>query len=127
MEGKIIYWITGRKNSGKTTLAYQLKEILKSYGESVIVLDGDEIREEFPLGYSDTERYKRTLAIGKLARIFEEQGVISIIALLSEKKEWRKRTRKMFDSSKLIYLPGGNGPEGIVYEIPGPEEMMEGF
>ena len=96
----MIYWITGKKNSGKTTLAYHLKEILESYGESVVILDGDEIRDGFP-----------------------KQGIIPIIALLSEKKEWRVYTRKLFKKSKLIYQPGGVSIEGTVYEIPDEEEL----
>ena len=95
----MMYWITGKKNSGKTTLAYHLKEILESYGESVVILDGDEVRDEFPIGYNDSVRWKRTYTIGKLAVIFEKQEVIPIIALLSEKKEWRVRTRKLFKKS----------------------------
>lgn len=121
----MVFWLTGRKNSGKTTLAFHLKDILESYGESVVVLDGDEIRKYFPIGYSDAERRKRTFAIGKLAAMFEEQGIIPIIALLSEKKEWRNRARELFKNSRLIYLPGGNGPKGIIYEVPGPEEIGE--
>ena len=122
----MVYVITGRKGSGKTTLAYHLKEILESYGESVVILDGDEFREEFPIGYLDDERWKRIYMISKLARIFENQGVIPIIALLLEKKKWRNGIRKKFDSSKLIYLPGGGGElKTIVYEIPGPEELEE--
>ena len=121
----MVYFITGRKNSGKTTLAYHLKEILESYGESVIVLDGGEIREYFPIGYSEAERHKRTFVIAKLAAMFEEQGVVPIIALLSEKKEWRNRTRELFKNSRLIYLPGGNGPEGVIYEVPESEEIGE--
>ena len=120
---KMIYWITGRKNSGKTTLAYHLKEILESYGESVVILDGDEVRDEFPIGYNDSVRWKRTYAIGKLAVIFEKQGVIPIIALLSEKKEWRIRTRKLFKKSKLIYQPGGDSIKGTNYEVPDEEEL----
>jgi len=126
----MIYWITGKKNSGKTTLAYRLKELLESYGESVVVLDGDKIRREFPIGYTDTERWERTYEIGKWAAIFEKQGVISVVALLSEKKEWRERTRKLFNESRLIYLPGGvdsgyrDGYDG--YEVPGEEELRWG-
>ena len=121
----MVYLIVGKQNSGKTTLAYHLKEILESYGESVIVLDGDEIRKYFPLGYSEPERRKRTFVIGKLAAMFEEQGVVPIIALLSEKKEWRECIRKLFENSRLIYLPGGNGPKGVIYEVPEPEEIGE--
>ena len=119
----MIYWVTGKKNSGKTTLAYHLKEILESYGESVVILDGDEIRAEFPIGYNDAVRWKRTYAIGELAVIFERQGVIPIIALLSEKREWRIHTRKLFKKSKLIYQPGGDSIEGTNYEIPDEEEL----
>ena len=119
----MVYWITGKKGAGKTTLAYHLKDVLEHYGESVVILDGDEVRSEFPIGYTEAERWKRTYVIGKLAAIFERQGVVPIIALLSEKREWRKRTRKLFNSSKLIYLPGGKGPEGVIYEVPDEEEM----
>ena len=119
----MVYFITGRKNSGKTTLAYYLKEILKGYGESVVVLDGDEIRSEFPIGYMDAERRRRTHAIGRLARFFERQGAVPIIALLSEKREWRVRARRLFRESMLIYLPGGHGPEGVVYEVPDADEL----
>jgi adenylylsulfate kinase-like enzyme len=126
----MVYWITGKKNAGKTTLAYRLKELLESYGESVVVLDGGGIRGYFPIGYSETERWERTYEIGKWAAIFEKQGVISVVALLSEKKEWRERTRKLFNESRLIYLPGGvdggyrDGYDG--YEVPGEEELRWG-
>lgn len=120
----MVYLITGKTNAGKTTLAYNLKKILENYGESVIILDGDEIRGEFPIGYTDAERWRRTCAIGKLARVFERQGVVPIIALLSEKKKWRKDIRKMFTKSKLIYLPGGCELEReVVYEVPDAEEL----
>ena len=119
----MIYFITGRKNSGKTLFAYRLKRILEKLGKSVIILDGDEIRTEFPIGYTDDVRRKRTYTIGKLAVIFEKQGVIPIIALLSEKREWRIRTRKLFKESKLIYLPGGISLPEVNYEIPDEGEL----
>ena len=119
----MIYWLTGRKGSGKTTLAYHLKRILESYGESVVILDGDEIRAELPIGYAEAERRQRTYVIGKLATVFEKQGVIPVIALLSEKREWRVRTRRLFNKSKLIYLPGGEDIRGVTYEVPDVEEL----
>lgn len=119
----MVYFVTGRKNSGKTTLAYALKGILEGYGESVVILDGDEVRSQFPIGYGDAERRKRTYGIGKLASLLEMQGTVPILALLSEKREWRIRTRKLFRKSKLIYLPGGCGPEDVVYEVPDAEEL----
>jgi adenylylsulfate kinase-like enzyme len=46
----MVYWITGRKHCGKTTLAYR---IAKQTGG--IVVDGDHVREYFPTGFSDEQ------------------------------------------------------------------------
>jgi len=120
----MVYWIVGKRHTGKTTLAYHLKEILESYGESVVILDGDEFRREFPIGYTDVERWKRAYTRGKLAKIFEKQGVIPIIASFTEKKKWRVLIRKLFKESKLIYIPGGGEPLiPCNYEIPDEEEL----
>ena len=119
----MIYWITGRKNSGKTTFAYYLKEVLEGMGKSVVIFDGDEIRTELPIGYTDSERWRRTYLISKFAAVFERQGAVPIIALLSEKREWRVHARKGFKESKLIYLPGGDDIIDVVYEVPDAEEL----
>ena len=100
----MVCWITGRKNSGKTTFAYGLKRLFEGMGKSAVVLDGDEVRTEFPIGYTDSERRRRTYTIGKFATIFEKQGVIPIIALLSERREWRVHARKGFNESKFNTL-----------------------
>ena len=119
----MVYWITGRKNSGKTTFAYCLSGVLEGMGKSVVIFDGDEVRTEFPIGYTDSERRKRTYTISKFAAVFEKQGVVPIIALLSEKREWRVHARKGFNESKLIYLPGGEDIIDVVYEVPDAEEL----
>ena len=118
----MVYIISGSKNSGKTTFAYCLKKILEDCGKSVVILDGDELREEFPIGYADAERWRRVCTISKLAIIFEKQGVIPIIALALEKREWRDRMRRRFNSSRLIYVPGGDKLKGgTIYEVPDPK------
>lgn len=120
----MVYWITGKKDSGKTTYAYNLKDTLELNGELTIILDGDEIRSQFPIEYCELIRQKRTYNIAKLAVIFEKQGVIPIISLLSEKREWRVQCRAKFQESKLIYLPGGFCPEGVIYEEPDEKELL---
>jgi len=114
----MVYIIAGSKNSGKTTLAYHLKKILEGCNKSVVIFDGSEIREEFPIGYSDGERWNRICMISKLAVIFEKQGVIPIIALVLEKRKWRNDLRRRFSSSRLIYISGGRKLEGDIYDVP---------
>ena len=122
----MVYWITGRSSSGKTVYAYRLKEQLESCGQSVLLLDGDEVRIHFPAGYEDKDREENIMRIAKIAAIAESQGFVVIVALVSPKKEWRMRARKMLKESMLIYMPCGILWEGTEYEEPDHEEMMCG-
>lgn len=123
----MIYWITGRANSGKTTLAYKMAEDLKSEGKQTLILDGDEIRELFPTGFSDDERRTHILNIAKIASIAEAQGIIVIIALISPTVRWRTEARSLFKESKLIYLSEGTLWSGTSYEEPTEEELREDY
>ena len=42
-----VIWITGLSGSGKSTLAREVVNILREKGNTVILLDGDELREVF--------------------------------------------------------------------------------
>ena len=121
----MIYWITGRKNSGKTTKAYQLAlELITKKGDSIFILDGDQVREKMPTGFSDQERHDHIMRIAGFASLAEEQGHTVIIALISPKKEWRQKAREMFRESRLIYVEGGELWEGTEYEEPDEEELQ---
>lgn len=121
----MIYWITGKSSSGKTVYAKRLRNQLESLGAKVLVLDGDEVRNQFGnQEYSDESRENHIMGIANFAAVAEKQGFVVIIALISPKKEWRMRARKLFDKSMLIYLPGGNLWAGTEYEEPDHEEMM---
>ena len=120
----MIYWFTGKSSAGKTVLANRLKKHLEFIGDSVLLLDGDEVRSYFTCGYEDEEREKHIYQIASYAAIAESQGFTVIIALISPKKEWRMKARKMFKESMLVYVPGGFLWEGTEYEEPDHEEMM---
>lgn len=99
----MVYWITGRKNSGKTTLAYRLKaQILNS-----VVLDGDKFRKQFPTGYSYADRKDNITRLAKIAAVFERQSLIVIIACVSPYKNLRKELQSMFKECIEICLPFG--------------------
>jgi adenylylsulfate kinase-like enzyme len=111
----MVYWITGRRNSGKTTLAYRLRaQILNS-----VVIDGDEVREYFPTGYTDEDRYKNQERIAKIAALLEKQGVTVIVACVSPKREVRKELQfEYFDECIEICMPFGELWEGTEFEEP---------
>jgi len=121
----MVYWITGKSSSGKTVYSKRLKRQLESLGAKVLLLDGDEVRDQFEdQEYTDEGRLKHIMKVASFASIVEKQGFVVIIALLSPKKEWRMKARKLFEKSMLIYMPGGHLWEGTEYEEPDHEEMM---
>jgi adenylylsulfate kinase-like enzyme len=109
----VIYWITGRRHSGKTTLAYRLAAQTNG-----IVIDGDEVRKIFPTGFSDDDRYNNIMLIAKIAKLFENQGRTVVVACVSPKRHWRKEAQEMFDECLEICLPFGELWEGTEFEEP---------
>jgi len=121
----LVYWFTGKSSSGKTVYAKRLKRQLEALGQTVLFLDGDEVRDIFTNdSYEDSAREIHIMRIAGFAAIAERQGITVIIALVSPKKKWRMKARKMFEKSMLIYMPGGFLWEGTEYEEPDHEEMM---
>jgi adenylylsulfate kinase len=121
----MVYWITGRSSSGKTTYAKRLKKQFEQLGGKVLLLDGDVVRDLFRNeGYEDEDRERHIMSVAKFSAIAEGQGIIVIVALVSPKKEWRMKARKLFERSMLIYMPDGNLWEGTEYETPDHAEMM---
>ncbi len=68
--GKVI-WFTGLSGSGKTTLSINLKKrLLKEANKSILILDGDAIREasDNKLRFSRNDIRRNNLSIAKLAK-----------------------------------------------------------
>lgn len=107
----MVYWITGRKGSGKTTLARKIARQTNG-----IILDGDEIRQIYPTGFSREAIIRHNRRITKLAQIFEGQGHVVIIACVSPFREWRKVLQANFKECIEIQLPFGTLWPGTVYE-----------
>jgi len=120
----MVIWITGRASSGKTTYANRLKKLIENTNKKILILDGDDVRKYFKSGFTDQDREEHILRIASFAAIAEKQGFIVIVALISPKKEWRVKARKLFDKSVLIYMPGGYLWDNTEYEEPDHEEII---
>jgi len=119
----MVIWITGRKGSFKTTTANVLASKYRKEGQAVLILDGDDVRDHFPCGFSDEQRRQNIMRIAHIAAIAEKQNIVVICALISPRKRWRQEARKLFKESKLIYLDGGTLWKGTTYEEPDEEEL----
>jgi len=92
-----VIWMTGLSGAGKTTIAKLLFKKLTGVGAKCILLDGDEIRKIVPppVGFSIEERIKHNVSVGYMASIFEKQGYIVIVSMISPFAEARDSCRKM--------------------------------
>lgn len=94
-----VVWITGLSGSGKSTLASELVARLRESGRSVLLLDGDELREVFGAEVSSAENHGRegrmalAMRYAHLCRLLAEQGftvVIATISLFREVHAWNR-------------------------------------
>lgn len=80
-----VYWLTGLSGAGKTTIGRLWYGKLKSFGETVIFLDGDELRQVFGgrLGYTSEDRRKLAMNYARLCASLSRQGMTVVCCTIS--------------------------------------------
>lgn len=89
-----VYWITGLSGTGKTTVAEALRAELLKERRTVILVDGDEVREMMEMeGFDRESRLKVAHFNARLCRFLAAQGVDVICATISlfhEVQRWNR-------------------------------------
>src|SRR3954470_718648 len=90
-----VLWFTGLSASGKSTVSRLVGEELRSRGEAVEVLDGDEVRRElsYGLGFSRPDREENLRRIAYVADLLTRNGVYAIAAAISPFRSLRDEVR----------------------------------
>lgn len=101
-----VYWITGLSGAGKTTIGTALYNELKKKKETVVILDGDTLREVYCgiFSYSEEDRAKGGLCNAKLCHLLAEQGIDVVcctIAMYESIREWSRKNNEKYTE---IYL-----------------------
>jgi len=89
----MVLWFTGLSGSGKSTLANSIERRLYQSGYRTIVLDGDNIRHGLcsDLGFGNGDRKENLRRIGEVAKLFVENGTITLAAFISPFIDDRKK------------------------------------
>ena len=80
-------------------------EKLKKKSAVPVMLDGDEIRHVIrQTGYDEASRRKHNLNVGYIASLFEKQGNIVIVSLISPYEDIRNEIRSMCNNFVEVYV-----------------------
>src|ERR1700683_519240 len=94
-----VVWITGLSGAGKTTLSKAVALRLRSHGDVVVLLDGDELRAVFGAVAVNVQNHGRegrlalAMQYARLCRVLANQGltvVIATISLFREVHAWNR-------------------------------------
>ncbi|WP_200308212.1 adenylyl-sulfate kinase [Streptomyces adelaidensis] len=99
-------WLTGLPSAGKTTIAYEVAQLLRSQGRRVEVLDGDEIRRFLSagLGFSRADRHMNVQRIGLVAEVLARNGVLTLVPVIAPYAESREAVRGRHRTSGAPYV-----------------------
>lgn len=102
-----IFWCTGLSGSGKSTLAEHAKAAVEKLDFSVLIVDGDTVREAYKkkLGFSKSDIQKNNSNIANICKSNREDYDVIIVPIISPSSEVRSMVRKMLlPDFYLIYI-----------------------
>ena len=105
-ERGVTIWFTGLSGSGKSTIANQLVERLRTAGKKVELLDGDVVRTNLSkgLGFSKEDRDTNIRRIGFVSKLLTRNGVAAIVAAISPYREVRDEVRADIGDFVEVYV-----------------------
>jgi len=103
-QNPITVLFSGLSGAGKSTLAYALERKLFDLGRAVYVLDGQNLRHEInsELNTDKAGRMQNWLSASKIAREFNNAGLITLAAFVAPDENGREIAQKIIGNNKLI-------------------------
>ncbi len=99
-----VVWFTGISGAGKSTIASIVEEQLRVRGLPVHNLDGDSLRLGLnrDLSFTDADRRENIRRVGELARLFNNAGMIVLVAAISPFREGRDVARQRIGAARFV-------------------------
>ena len=98
-----VLWFTGLSGSGKSTVAKAVLARLHEMGLHVNCLDGDNVRHGLcsDLGFTADDRSENIRRIGELAKLFMENGNITLCSFISPYQKDRNFVRSILPENRF--------------------------
>lgn len=105
-----VLWLYGLSGSGKSTIANEVERALHCEGRMTVILDGDNLRTGLnrDLGFSDADRAENIRRIAETAKLFADQGVITLVSAITPRRAHREMAAKIIGSDfREVYVKAG--------------------
>lgn len=105
MHKGITLWLTGLSGAGKTTTSQALYEVLLKNNTLAKCLDGDILRGGLnsDLGFSKTDRHENLRRLAEVAKLFTQEGYVTIVSAISPYRADRQMVRELHESQALSF------------------------
>jgi adenylyl-sulfate kinase len=104
----VTLWFTGLHGSGKNELAFSLEKKLFDNGATVVLLDGSSVRSGLnrELDYSPADRAENLRRVAHVAKILNDQGIITICSFISPDNAIRSQIAEIIGNDRfhLFYM-----------------------
>jgi bifunctional enzyme CysN/CysC len=104
----VTIWISGMHGSGKNELAYQLEKELFDLGANAVLLDGSTLRSSLSreLDFSPADRAEHLRRVAHIARILNDQGIITICSFISPNENIREQVSQIIGKERfhIVYM-----------------------
>jgi len=101
-------WITGLHGSGKNELAYTIEKYLFDMGATVVLMDGSTVRSGLSreLDFSAADRAEHLRRVAHVARILNDQGIITICSFISPADDIRGQVKELIGKERVhtVYM-----------------------
>ncbi|KAK0098381.1 hypothetical protein PV326_008970 [Microctonus aethiopoides] len=98
-------WMTGLSGAGKTSIAFQVENILVKHGIPAYGLDGDNMRTGLNknLGFSKDDRKENIRRVAEVAKLFADSGHITLCSFVSPFTKDRLMARQIHEDAGLPF------------------------
>jgi bifunctional enzyme CysN/CysC len=99
-----VVWFTGLSGSGKSSIAKAVEKRLFERGAHTMLLDGDQVRHGLcgDLGFKDADRVENIRRVSHVARLFFEQGNITVCTFISPFQRERELARSLVPEGRFV-------------------------
>ena len=100
----LTFWLTGLSGAGKSTVAYELENLLIREQQPCAVLDGDNLRHRLncDLGFSERDRHENVRRTAEVARLMNENGLVVVASLVSPYRDDREAAKAIVGADRFV-------------------------